>query len=210
MPSLTRAALPLCHLRLQSRHSGRGLDCLRGSGEVAPSAPPTLHLVVNSPAPPFSSAQITPTGSAIRCFTLIPWAICRAGEESQISTTVTRPSRPWKSLLFRVTSGRSSARAVAAISRSANLRQGWRPWSTTAACIRPYARADRMSNGIGSNVASVRCRRSCRRARSEVSVVAEGPAESSANVTVDIATSAGSRKASSRSRSKRGATSPLS
>ena len=94
MPSLTRAALPLCHLRLQSRHSGRGLDCLRGSGEVAPSAPPTLHLVVNSPAPPFSSAQITPTGSAIRCLTLIPWAICRAGEESQISTTVTDRQDP--------------------------------------------------------------------------------------------------------------------
>jgi hypothetical protein len=156
----------------------RGLDCLRGSGEVAPSASPTRCEVVNSPAPPFQQAQTTPNGSARRLSTI--WTPesqevasgrrkpallgrrCgnrrtsqhRAGSGSidpapprllvaqcsaatpgndmtapskagaQISMTVMRPSRPWKSLPLRVTTGRSSARAVAAISKSANLRLG--------------------------------------------------------------------------------------
>src|SRR3954451_4500977 len=58
--------------------------------------------------------------------------------------------------------------------------------------MRPYARATDASTGSGSKLASARCSLSWRRARSWVSVVACGPAASSANVTAEIANSAGS------------------
>lgn len=52
---------------------------------------------------------------------------------AQTGTTTTRSSRPAKSSGLRVTRGRLSATATAAISRSANLLRGWRPAATTAA-----------------------------------------------------------------------------
>src|SRR5215210_4504991 len=58
-----------------------------------------------------------------------------------------------------------------------------------------------MSKGNGSNAASARCRRSCRRARSATSPAAAGPAASSAIVTADTATCSGSTSAAIFSRS---------
>src|SRR5215212_3836639 len=58
-----------------------------------------------------------------------------------------------------------------------------------------------MSKGNGSNAASARCRRSCRRARSATSPAAAGPAASSAIVTAETATCSGSTSAAILSRS---------
>src|SRR5829696_9484147 len=58
-----------------------------------------------------------------------------------------------------------------------------------------------MSKGNGSNAASARCRRSCRRARSATSPAAPGPAASSALVTAETATCSGSTSAAILSRS---------
>src|SRR5215213_8715580 len=58
-----------------------------------------------------------------------------------------------------------------------------------------------MSKGNGSNAASARCRRSCRRARSATSPAAAGPAASSVIVTADTATCSGSTSAAILSRS---------
>jgi hypothetical protein len=49
---LSRATSPSVTCGFRVAISVRGLDCLRGSGEVAPSASPKLLEVVNSPAPP--------------------------------------------------------------------------------------------------------------------------------------------------------------
>src|SRR5919108_2595910 len=86
---------------------------------------------------------------------------------------------------------RSTARAPRAL----------RPAAVTDAKTRPYARAASPSKGNGSNVASARWRRSCRRARSSGSAVAYGPAASSAMVITLTAASTGSRAGSSVSRS---------
>ena len=74
-------------------------------------------------------------------------------------------------------------------------------YAPTAAYTRPYARATAASTGKGSNVASARCNRSWRRARSAGSAVACGPAASSAIVIADTATSKGRSPASICSRS---------
>lgn len=100
---------------------------------------------------------------------------------------------PAKSSGFLVYRGRSAATAVAAIKRStALLPHAFRPDAITAAYTRPYARATLASIGSGSNVASVRCSRSWRFARSAISLVACGPAANSASVTAEIAISIGS------------------
>ena len=52
---------------------------------------------------------------------------------SQISTIVRSASSPTKSSALRVTKGSCVARALEAISRSANRRRGFLPWSSTAA-----------------------------------------------------------------------------
>src|SRR5215218_6734174 len=119
----------------------------------------------------------------------------------QIWMTSTSSSRPAKSAPFRVTSGRSLARAIDAMRRSARRRRGLRPEARAAAYIRPYARAASTSKGNGSNAASARCRRSCRRARSATSLAAAGPAASSAIVTADTATCSGNTSAAILSRS---------
>src|SRR5262245_41702349 len=73
-----------------------------------------------------------------------------------------------------------------------------RPAGATVAYSRPNARATASSTGSTSNVASARWRRSWRRARSPGSAVACGPAESSASVTAEIASSPGRTPASIR------------
>jgi len=88
--------------------------------------------------------------------------------------------------------------------RSASRRpRALRPAALTAAKMRPYARATSRSTGSGSKVASARCKRSCRRARSAASRVACGPAASSAIVMADTATSSGNSPAEIPSRSIR-------
>src|SRR5579875_1872843 len=122
--------------------------------------------------------------------------------QGRTGTMCTSSSSPAKSRGLHVNRGSPAESATAAMSMSIARRpRGLRPAALAAVYTRPYARAAPASNGSGSNVASVRCRRSCRRARSEASSVAWGPAASSATVIVEIAISCGSAAGSSRSRS---------
>lgn len=56
----------------------------------------------------------------------------RRGKHAQTGTRSRSSSSPAKSSGLRVSRGRPSATAMAAISRSANLLRGWRPAATTA------------------------------------------------------------------------------
>jgi hypothetical protein len=85
------------------------------------------------------------------------------------------------------------------MSRSASCDRLVCPTTRAAANIRPYIRAASVSNGNGSQVAVAHCSRSWRRARSSLSSVACGPADSSARVMAAIADSSGSKDGSIRS-----------
>jgi hypothetical protein len=79
------------------------------------------------------------------------------------------------------------------MSRSARRARVERPARLVAANTRPYARAASTSKESASHVAAAHCSLSCRRLRSVTSVVAWGPAASSASVTAAIADSSGSK-----------------
>jgi hypothetical protein len=96
--------------------------------------------------------------------------------------------------LLRVVRGPSLfAAAMLAIIRSATRPRGLRPMLMSSAAMIPYCLAASTSKGNGLKVvASTRCTRMTRRARSTASTAEWTPAESSARLTVLVASSDGS------------------